>query len=506
VATLSFAELAEARGLLVEPLLDRVIGAGLRAAARAGATYADLRIVRRRHEVISTREDHVVDVGSSQSYGVGVRVIANGAWGFAATSRVDPSEVARAAALAADIARANAKLLRQPVRLAAEPVHADVWQTPMVKDPFRVPLESKVELLLAANAEALKVPGVKYVSSRFEALGDWKLFASTEGSYIEQNIVRVGPSFTPTAIDPRTGEFVSRNHSIAPMQAGWEYVEDALLPNDARRIGEEAVAKLKAPSVQPGKKDLVLSPDNLWLTIHESVGHPTELDRALGYEANYAGTSFATPDKRNKLQYGTPVVNLYADKTTPGALATCGYDDDGVKTQRWDIVKGGVFVGYQTTREQAGWIGEERSRGTSYAQDFKSFPFQRMPNLSLAPGAKDLSKEQLIAAVDDGVYIEGNGSYSIEQQRYNFQFSGQMFWAIKSGKLAGPLKDVAYQSNTLDFWNRCELLGSAKTWALGGSLHDGKGEPSQSNAVSHGCPVTLFRQINVLNTNRRRTA
>jgi TldD protein len=506
VAALSLGELADARGLLLEPLLDEVVGAGLRAAVRAGATYADMRIVRRRQEVISTREDHVVDVGSAQSYGVGVRVIAAGAWGYAATSRVDAKEVARVAALAADIAKANARLLRQPVRLAPEPAHVDVWQTAMVKDPFRVPLDSKVDLLLAINAEALKVPGVKYVNSRFEGLGEWKLFASTEGSYIEQNVVRVGPTFSATAIDPGTGEFESRTHPIAAMQAGWEYVEDAHLVGDARRIGEEAVAKLKAPSVQPGVKDLVLNPDNLWLTIHESVGHPTELDRALGYEANYAGTSFATPDKLNKLQYGTRVVNLYADKTTPGALATCGYDDDGVQTQRWDIVKEGLFVGYQTTREQAGWIGEERSRGTSYAQDFRSFPFQRMPNVSLAPGAKDLSKDQLIAAVDDGVYIEGNGSYSIDQQRYNFQFSGQMFWAIKKGKLAGALKDVAYQSNTLEFWNRCELLGGPKTWSLGGSLHDGKGEPSQSNAVSHGCPVTLFRQINVLNTNRRRTA
>jgi TldD protein len=506
VAAVSFAELAEARGLLVDPLLDDVVGRALDASRKAGATYADVRIVRRRQEVVATREDHVTDVTYDQSYGVGVRVIAGGAWGFAATSRVDTKEAARVARLATEMARANTTLLKQPVRLAPEPTHVDVWQTPMVKDPFRVPLDAKVALLLELNAEALKVAGVKYASSRFEALGEWKLFASSEGSYIEQNIVRVGPSFSATAIDPRTGQFESREHPIAPMQAGWEYVENAKLLGDARRIAEEAVAKLKAPSVQPGKKDLVLNPDNLWLTIHESVGHPTELDRALGYEANYAGTSFATPDKLEKLKYAAPIVNLYADKTTPGGLATCGYDDDGVKTQRWDIVRHGVFVAYQTTREQAPWLEEERSRGTCYGQDFKSFPFQRMPNLSLAPGPKDLSREQLIAAVDDGVYIEGDGSYSIDQQRYNFQFSGQMFWAIKNGKLAGPLKDVAYQSNTLEFWNRCEMLGGPRTWWLGGSLHDGKGEPPQSNAVSHGCPVTLFRQINVLNTNRRERA
>ncbi len=503
---LSFAELADARGLLLEPLLDELVTAALTAAKKAGASYADVRVVRRRQELIATRENHVTRVGSDQSYGVGVRVIADGAWGFAATSQIAPKEAARVATLAAQMAKANAKLLRQPVKLAFEPAHVDVWQTPMVKDPFKVPLDQKAELLLALNAKALEVSGVKYASSGFEALGEWKLFASTEGSYLEQNIVRVGPWFSATATDSKSGEFVSRSHPLPAMQAGWEYVEGSTLLADARRIGEEAVQKLKAPSVKPGKKDLVLAPSNLWLTIHESVGHPTELDRAMGYEANFAGTSFATPDKLKKLQYASKAVTLYADKTTPGGLATCGYDDDGVKTQKWDLVKEGLFVGYQTTREQAGWIGEERSRGTCYAQDFKSFPFQRMPNVSLAPAAADTTLEQLIAAVDDGIYIEGNGSYSIDQQRYNFQFGGQMFWAIHKGKLAGPLKDVAYQSNTLEFWNKCERLGGATTWELHGTLHDGKGEPVQSNAVSHGCPPALFRQVDVLNTNRRRSA
>ncbi|MCA2977963.1 MAG: TldD/PmbA family protein, partial [Myxococcaceae bacterium] len=246
--------------------------------------------------------------------------------------------------------------------------------------------------------------------------------------------------------------------------------------------------------------------ENLWLTIHESVGHPTELDRALGDEANFAGTSFATPDKLNRLQYGAPAVTLYADKTTPGGLATCGYDDDGVKTGRWNLVEQGRFVGYQTTREQAGWIGERASRGCAYAQDHASVPFQRMPNVSLAPSATTLGVKDLIAATDDGVYVRGDGSWSIDHQRYNFQFTGQMFYEVKKGKVTRALRDVAYQSNTLEFWSACDLIGGPSEWRLGSAFDDGKGEPVQSNPVSHGCPPTRFKKISVLNTRAKKGA
>ncbi|HSS02159.1 MAG TPA: TldD/PmbA family protein, partial [Kofleriaceae bacterium] len=272
---------------------------------------------------------------------------------------------------------------------------------------------------------------------------------------------------------------------------------------DARRIGEQAVEKLKSPSVTAGKKDLILDPSNLWLTIHESIGHPTELARALGYEANYAGTSFATPDKLGKLRIASPIMSFYADKTTPGGLATCGYDDDGVATQRWNLIDKGVFVGYQTTREQAGWIGEKASRGTCYADSFSSFPFQRMPNVSLAPGPQERSLDDLIASTDDGVVIAGRGSWSIDHQRLNFQFGGQVFWEVKRGKRTRMLRDIAYQANTLEFWNSCDAIGGPKSWSLGGSFSDGKGEPGQVNSVSHGCPPARFRGVNILNTNRR---
>lgn len=495
---------AWARGLLTDPLLDATVDRALSVAKQAGATYADIRIVRRREESVSTREDHVTGVGFSESYGLGVRALTHGAWGFAAASRVEPAAAARLATLAVEIAKANARVIKKPVTLAPAAAHIDVWQTPLTKNPFKIPTADKAEYLLAINAEALKVPGIKYCASWCSVLGEWKLFASSEGASIEQDITRIGPGYSVTAVDAAGGDFVDRAHELPPMQAGWEYVEASALLRDARRIGEDAVEKLKAPSVTPGKRDLILAPTNLWLTIHESIGHPTELDRALGYEANFAGTSFATPDKLGTLRYGAPIINVYADKTTPSGLATVGYDDDGVQTQRWDLIKDGIFVGYQTTREQAAWIGESASRGTCYAQDHKSFPFQRMPNVSLAPGTQNLGVNDLIAATDDGIYITGTGSWSIDHQRLNFQFGGQMFYAVKSGKITHALKDVAYQANTLEFWNACSLIGGNKEWRMGGSMYDGKGEPIQVNAVSHGCPPARFQQVNILNTDIRK--
>jgi len=503
LAAPTLARLAEARGLLTERALDQVLKAGLDAATKAGATYADVRIVRRRWQSISAREDHIDDVSAVESYGVGVRVIAGGAWGFSATARVTPADAARVARLAVDIAKANARVVKRPVTLAPEPAHVDVWQTPLTRDPFKVPLEDKAELLLAINAATLKVPGVKFVSSYVQSASEWKLFASSEGTYLEQEIVRIDPGYYATAVDTTTGEFATRAHEVQPMQAGWEYVADSTLLADAPRIGAEAVEKLKAAPVTPGKKDLVLTPSNLWLTIHESIGHPTELDRALGYEANFAGTSFAKVDKLGKLDYAAKHVNVYADKTTPGGLATCGYDDDGVATQKWDIIKNGRFVGYQTTREPAGWNRQAPPRGPVPGRGLRPVPFQRMPNVSLAPGPKDLGLGDLIAATDDGILIAGEGSWSIDHQRYNFQFGGQTFHEIKKGKVTRMLRDVAYQANTLEFWHACDLLGGPRSWQWGGSMQDGKGEPSQSNAVSHGCVPARFRQINVLNTNTR---
>ena len=503
LAALAAPRLISARGLLTDPTLDDLVKRALAAATKAGASYADVRVVRRRGESVAAREDRIERVSSSEQYGIGVRVIAERAWGFSATPIVTASEAERIARAAVDVARANARLLKRPVELAPVPANVDVWQTPLLKDPFKIPLEDKAELLLACTREAMKVPGVKFATAGFNGQSEWKLFASTDGGYIEQELCRLGPRLQVTAVDDRRGEFESVASTVAPRQAGWEYVENVKLDAGARALAELAIEKLKAPSVTAGKRDLILDPTNMWLTIHESIGHPTELDRALGYEANFAGTSFATPDKRGKLQLAAPILTFYADKITPGGLATCGYDDDGVATGRWNLVEHGVFVGYQTTRDQAGWIGETASRGTSYADSYASIPFQRMPNVSMRPGPHERSLDDLIAGTDDAILIIGDGSWSIDHQRLNFQFGGQQFWEIKHGKRARMVKDVAYQANTIEFWNSCDEIGGTSSWWMGGSLFDGKGEPEQINAVSHGCPPARFRRVNILDTNRR---
>ncbi len=497
--------LASARGLVTDRLYLDVVAAALDAAKRLGASYADVRVHRRREEDVWVRDAHVDGLRDAERFGVGLRVLVDGRWGFASCPGVTVKDARRLADVACALARANAAVPGDPVTLAPNPVHVDVWQTPLLKDPFKLPVADKAELLLAVAERLRAVKGVTFCRARVSSRLEWKLFANTDGALLEQSQVRLGPGYSATAVHPTSGEFASREWDGAARQAGWELLEEARFLEDATRVGEEAVEKLHAASVTPGVKALVLDPTNLWLTIHESVGHPTELDRALGYEANFAGTSFATPDTLGS-QYASPLVTLYADKTTPGALATCGYDDDGVRTQRWNLVERGTFVGYQTTREQAGWVGEAASRGCSYAQDHASVPFQRMPNVSLAPGAKELSTKDLIAATDDGVYVVGTGSWSIDHQRYNFQFTGQMFFEVKKGRVTRALKDVGYQSNTPSFWKSCDLLGGPSTWQLGSAFDDGKGEPMQSNPVSHGCPSARFGQVNVINTGAKRGA
>jgi len=483
---------------------DDVLQSAIQAAKRAGASYADARIVRRRWESLRTREDHVVGVEYNESYGIGIRVLSGGAWGFSATARVKGGAAEECAKRAVAMANANARASTRPVELAPVQAVTDTWKTALARDPFDVSLEEKTSFLLALWNEARAVKGAAHGDGSLTSGDEWKIFASTDGSRIEQRITRIDPAFTVTAVDATSGQFESVRSDVGAMQAGWEYVTQSPLRADARRIAEDAVRKLSAPPVTPGKRDLILAPTNLWLTIHETCGHATELDRALGYEADLAGTSFATPEKRGVLHLGSPIVNVYADKTTPGALATCGYDDEGVPTQRWDLVKDGVFVGYQTTREQAAWIGEKASRGTSYAQDFESFPFQRMPNVSLAPSEKDVTLDDIIAATDDGIYATGRASWSIDHQRYNFQFGAQMAYEVKKGKIAGPVRRFAYQSNSIEFWNACDMIGGRSAWRLNGSMNDGKGEPMQVNAMSHGCAPSRFRNINVLDASSGR--
>jgi TldD protein len=476
--------------------------AALVSARRAGASYADIRINRYRNQFIFTRDRRVQNIVNTEDYGFGVRVIVEGTWGFASSSNVTKDEIARVAGQAVTIAKANKAINVEPVRLAPVEAYDGTWNTPVVKNPFEMSLQPKLDLLLQINEEALKVQGASFVSAFMQFVNEHKYFASTDGSHIEQSLIRSYPSFSVTAVDRESGKFYSRNSLTAPMGMGYEYVESYPLLKEARVAAEEAVAMHKAKPVQAGQKTLILHPTNLWLTIHESVGHPTELDRALGYEANFAGTSFLTTDKLGKFEFGSKMVNITADKTQEHAMATCGYDDDGVKTTRWPLIKDGVFVDYQTTRDQAHLIDQKASHGCSYADNWASVPFQRMPNVSLEPGDKDVSEQDIIGATDDGIYIKGDGSYSIDHQRYNFQFSGQTFWEVKNGKITTQLRDVAYQSNTPEFWKSCDMLGGKSTYLLGGAFSDGKGQPTQINSVSHGCPVARFARVNILNTAR----
>ncbi len=502
-------------------LKKRLANVALGAATGAGAGYCDVRIGRYLRQFVITREDKVQNVVNAESTGVGVRVIADGAWGFAATNELSADGVARAARQATAIARANAKIQSAPVQLAPTPGVGEVaWKTPIRKNAMEVPVKDKVELLLGVNAAATNA-GADFVNSTLFLVNEQKYFASTDGSYIDQDVHRIWLPLTVTAIDKASGRFRTRDGLSAPMGMGYEYLDaDPAqrfeLPGgvvaygrsydvtaDAVAAARQARAKLTAPSVKPGKYDLVLDPSNLFLTIHENVGHPLELDRVLGYEANYAGTSFATLDKREAgYRYGSEAVTFFADKTQPGSLGAVAYDDEGVKTRRWDLVRDGVLVDYQATRDQAHLLGHEASHGCSYADSWSSVQFQRMANVSLAPGEAPLSVAQMVADVENGIYIHGRGSYSIDQQRYNAQFGGQLFYEIKDGKVTRQIEDVAYQIRTPEFWNACVAVCDERDFRLGGSFFDGKGQPSQVSAVSHGASTTRFNGVNVINTAR----
>ncbi|HMQ04018.1 MAG TPA: TldD/PmbA family protein [Pyrinomonadaceae bacterium] len=477
---------------------DALADAALSSAKKLGASYADIRINRYRIEAVNTRERQVLNVSSSQNFGFGVRVLVNGTWGFAASPIVTVEEVNRVTAEAIAIAKANSVITRRRIELVPTPKVTGKWKSPFQRDPFDVPADEKVAMLLKINEAALAIKGVNFVNSSIAAVNEQKYLATSDGSRIEQYLIRTNPSFSVTAVG--SGDFQQVNSLREAQQIGYEYMTKHDWAAEAKTAAEHAVMKLKAKSVQPGKYDLVLHPSHLFLTIHESVGHSTELDRAMLWEANYAGTSFLTPDKTGKLQFGAKIVNFVADRTQPLGLATVGYDDEGVPGQEWHIVKDGVFVDWQTTRDTAKLIGRNKSYGCLHADSWGSVPFPRMPNVSLSPSKQNVSQDDLVGGVDNGILIYGRGSYSIDQQRYNFQFGGQTFWEIKGGKVVGMLRDVAYQSRTTDFWAACDGIGGQATYEVPGTFNDGKGEPGQSNSVSHGCPPARFRQINVLNT------
>ncbi|KAB7732084.1 TldD/PmbA family protein [Rudanella paleaurantiibacter] len=513
---------------LLEPGVDvaikkRMADIALNAARSRGATYTDVRIGRYLQQFLFTREKQVQTITNAESYGVGIRVIANGTWGFSATSDVTPDGIAKCAETAVAIAKANSKIQNEPVQLAPQKGVGEVtWKTPLTKNAFEIPVQQKVDLLMKVNNAALD-NGAAFVTSNLFFINEQKYFASTDGSYIDQDVHRIWPTFTVTAVDRAAGKFKTRDALSSPMGMGYEYLDGLASekipgPNglvgyrnsydmveDATLAAKQAKEKMTAKSVEAGKYDLVLDPNHLGLTIHESVGHPLELDRVLGYEANYAGTSFATLDKwqSKNFKYGSPIVNIVADKTQVGSLGAVGYDDEGVPAKEWNLIKDGILVNYQAIRDQVAIIGEKESHGCCYADNWDSVQFQRMPNVSLKPSAEKRSVQDMIKGVDKGIYIIGRGSFSIDQQRYNFQFGGQLFYEIKNGQIVGMLDDVAYQANTLEFWNSCAQLCDKDDYRTFGSFFDGKGQPSQVSAVSHGSPTTRFNGVNVINTRRK---
>jgi TldD protein len=478
--------------------------AALSAARAAGASYADLRVQRISTEIIQLRDGELETAVISREVGLAVRVIVAGTWGFASHAELAPEVAARTARHAAQVATVLAALNTEQVRLAAEPVYADAtWVSDYEVDPFTVPASEKIEVLGDYSGRLLDADGVDHVSASLTAVKEQTFYADTFGSSITQQRVRLQPSLDAVSIDTKAGGFDSMRTLAPPSARGWEAVAGDEVWNWTAELAELPdllYEKVRAPSVMPGPTDLVIDPSNLWLTIHESIGHATEYDRAIGYEAAYAGTSFATPDKLHEMRYGSPVMNVTADRTVRFGLASVGYDDEGVAAQRWDLVRDGVFVGYQLDRVFAPRLGQDRSNGCSYADSAHHVPIQRMANVSLQPGTEDLSTADLISRIDDGIYIVGDKSWSIDMQRYNFQFTGQRFYRIRDGALYGQLRDVAYQATTTDFWNSMEAVGGPSTWRLGGALNCGKAQPGQVAAVSHGCPSALFRGINVLNT------
>lgn len=474
-----------------------------------GVTHADVRFERIRYQHVSVRDEALQGASDTEDLGFAVRVIHGGSWGFAAGVVLSTDEAAALAERAVAVARVAAAMTATPVELAPEPTYADVtWVSSYVVNPLDVPTADKVDLLVDWSRRLRLGAAVDHAQAWVLAVQENKFYADLAGTVTTQQRIRMMPSFE--AMGAGADTFDSMSSIAPPVGRGWEYLSDGTHDFDAEldEVPELLAEKLKAPSVQAGAYDLVIHPSNLWLTIHESIGHATELDRALGYEANYAGTSFATYDRLGTLQYGSPVMNVTGDRTVEHGLATIGYDDEGVETQQWDIVKDGVLVGYQLDRPMAHLkpelAGPEhpdgRSNGCAYADSSGHIPIQRMANVSLQAAPDGPSTDDLIGRVERGLYVVGDKSWSIDMQRFNFQFTGQRFYAIRDGDLAGQVRDVAYQATTTDFWGSMEAVGGPQTWELGGAFNCGKAQPGQVAAVSHGCPTSLFRGINILNT------
>jgi TldD protein len=483
----------------------RLAAAALQRCRELGVEHADVRYERNRSEHFSVRDGALEGTGDDEDTGLAVRVVHDGTWGFAAGVKLTPEAAVRLAEQAVAVATVSKPLAAERVELADEPVHGDVsWVSAYHIDPFTVPAAVKVTLLADWSQRLLADPRVDHTDASLVHVQENTFYADLAGTITTQQRMRLSAALTAVAVDPTTGRFETMRTTAPPVGRGWEWMTGDVYDWDTRlaELPELLTQKVRAPSVEPGVYDLVIDPSNLWLVIHESVGHATELDRALGYEAAYAGTTFATFDQLGTLRYGSELMNITGDRTAEHGLATIGWDHEGVAAQHWDLVSGGVLVGYQLDRRMARRQGLGRSNGCAYADSPGRVPVQRMANVSLQPAPGGPSTEELIAGVERGIYVVGDKSWSIDMQRYNFQFTGQRFFEIRAGRLVGQLRDVAYQATTTDFWGSMDAIGGPQTYALGGAFNCGKGQPGQIAAVSHGAPSAVFRRVRVLNSVR----
>lgn len=483
-----------------DPVASGLATAAVARATELGAGHAEARLMTTRSRHVATADAQLELAASERSSGMGVRVLVDGVWGFASSSDIGPRTAVELAEQAVLLARASAGLVTRRVELAPEPRHVGHWQSTSTSDPFAPTDADIVRLLASREGPLLAARHVLHTDSTLEIVEERTLLATSEGTLVSQCKTRTQCQVTILGVDG-SGEVETVRTLAPPTARGWEYLMEHGWDWDREldELPEHLAEKLAAPSVQPGRTTLVIDPSNLWLTIHESIGHATELDRALGYEANYAGTSFATPDRLGTLQYGSALMNVRGDRTTDHGLATTGWDDEGVSAQSWDIIRDGVLVGYQLDRAMAHEFGYPRSNGCAYADSALSIPIQRMPNVSLLPGTDDVLTPELIAGVEDGYFVVGDRSWSIDMQRYNFQFTGQRFYRIRAGRLAGQVRDLVYQSRTPDFWGSMVAVGGPATYVLGGALNCGKAQPGQVAAVSHGCPAAVFENVTILN-------
>jgi len=474
---------------------DRALGT----ARVRGATYADVRVMDIRQRDLSTKNGRVGTLSESESLGLGIRVIAEGAWGFASTDRLTREGVQACAAQAVAIAKASALAKRRDVVMVPEDNHTADWQSPCRKDPFRIPLEQQLDLLLAADKEMARVAGVTLTETSMQLRRIEQLFVSSTGSVIRQVKTQSGCGIGATSFANNEIQRRSYPNSFGGQHAlaGYELVESLDIVGHAPRVAEESVALHKAAQCPEGVRTILLESAQLGLQIHESIGHPIELDRVLGMEANFAGMSFLTLENLRKLRYGSPFVNVVADARLehgPG-LGTFAYDDEGVSAQCIEIIKDGLFTGYLSDRETAAAIGLARSGGTMRAESWNRLPIIRMTNVSLLPG--DWRPDDLIADTEDGIWMETNRSWSIDDRRYHFQFSTEIGWEIKNGKKVRMLKNPSYSGITTEFWNSCDAICSRKYWTLWGTPNCGKGQPMQTMGTGHGAAPARFRNVKV---------